>query len=353
MPHSFWSYGLGIFSIPILIAANAFFVATEFALVTVRRTRIQELTRGGKKSAAIVQKHLENLNMVIAGTQFGITLSSIALGWLGEPALAAFIASGLHWLPQDWTLITSHSIAAAIALLCITLLHVVVGELAPKTWALQRPERVSLWVAFPMYLFQTLFRPFIYFLNQTGNRVARLAGLSPNPHASVHSAEELKMLLAESHRAGVIGEQESELLRNVFELPKKRVADIMIPPERIRGLEINLSSEEILDLIQEEGYTRFPVYENSLDEILGIIHTKDLFYLYQQTGLVILHDLLRQPLWVDPEAPIGSLLRHFQRNRLHIALVRKDARTLGLVTLEDILEEITGEIQDEHDSPSE
>ena len=360
-----WTLAIGILSIPALIAVNAFFVAAEFAIVTIRKTRIRELIQKGKTTAAAVQKNVDTINLTLAAAQLGITLASIALGWIGEPALAALLARWLRWMGFPWPHMGSHTIAFATALLLISFLHVILGEQVPKMLALQRSEPIALWVAVPILLFEKIFHPFILFLNWTGMEVIKTFKLRPIP-ASAHSTEELKMLVAETHQAGILGKRETDLLKRVFELPNKKVRDVMVPKEQIAALELKTPSEQILDRIINETYTRLPVYDGSLDKIVGIVHSKDLLHLYFQKGLVILYDLMREPFFVSPELHISDLLGEFQRKRLHIAIVQSPAnscgtrcrasspiggparKTLGLVTLEDILEEITGEIRDEH-----
>ncbi len=343
-----------LLSIPFFVLLNGFFVAAEFSLVTVRHTRIEELIRQGKSSANTVKTATKHLDTVIAATQLGITISSIALGWLGEPTLAKIILAALGFLPEHLASTFAHSVAIVCAFAFITFAHVVLGELAPKSLALQHPEQTSLSVARPLLLFERVFHPVIWLMNEAGRLALRGLRLKPPaPYQSVHSAEELKMLVSESYGAGRLGEQQTTMLSRVFELPQKTVHDIMIPRERIVALELNMPAEQILQAVEREGYTRYPVYHKELDNIIGIIHAKDIYHITSAHGIVILYDLLRDPYIVLPTLTIGGVLREFQRRQLHMAIVcDKGEKVVGIVTLEDILEEIVGEIADEYDLPT-
>ncbi|MBI2559547.1 MAG: HlyC/CorC family transporter [Planctomycetes bacterium] len=345
---------LSLLSIPFFVLLNGFFVAAEFSLVTVRHTRIEELIRQGESSASTVKIATKNLDAAIAATQLGITISSLALGWLGEPALAEIIIAGLGFLPGIVATTFAHSVAIIIAFAFITFIHVVLGELAPKSLALQHPEQTSLSVVRPLLLFEKIFHPVIWLMNETGRLAIRWLGLKPPvPYQSVHSAEELKMLVSESYEAGRLGEQQTAMLSKVFVFPRKTVQDIMIPRERIAALELNMPAGQILQAVEREGYTRYPVYHKELDNTVGIVHAKDIYHITSAHGIVILYDLLRDPYIVSPTLTIGRVLREFQRRQLHMAIVcDKGGKVVGIVTLEDILEEIVGEIADEYDLPT-
>jgi CBS domain containing-hemolysin-like protein len=260
----------------------------------------------------------------------------------------------LGFLPDDWRLITSHGLATAVAFTLITFLHVILGELAPKAMALQRPDVVSLWVSQPLLWFARVMRPFIYVMNGMGNGVVRLLGFEPvSGHQMLHSVEELGLLIEETRRAGVLPRDQAEYVRNVFRLPAKKVRDCLVPLERMAALELNLSEEKILEAVRDGAHTRMPVYEGDIHNVVGIVNTKDLFHLFSLRGIVVLDDAMYPPMFIDPERPISEVLRAFRSARRPMAVVRDEQKkVLGLITLEDIIEEIVGEIEDEHDRPA-
>jgi magnesium and cobalt exporter, CNNM family len=335
-----------------LIALNAYFVAAEFALVTIRWTRVEQLVDEGKFGALAVRGAVEKLDDAIAATQVGITFASLALGWIGEPALAHMIQPAFQHLPPLWGVSLSHGIAVTIAYLLLTYLHVVLGEQAPKALALQRAEDVALIVTGPLLAFGRVFRPFIRAIGGSSNFVVRLLRLPPQAKEQlVHSVDELSMLVEETQEAGVIPDDQATYVQNVFELADKTVRDVMIPRDKVVALSLGASEEEILAVARDSAHTRMPVYEGSQDNIVGIVNTKDLFHLFSLKGLVILMDAMYPPLFVEPDRPVSRLLRTFRRERRPMAVVRDaDGKFLGIVTLEDILEEIVGEIEDEHDA---
>jgi len=344
---------LGLVAVVFLVLLNGFFVAAEFSLVSVRKTRIAELVDQGNASAETVQKALENPDRVIAATQLGITLASLSLGWIGEPALSHLIEPIIELFPVELRPGLSHSLSAGLAFAMITFLHVVVGELAPKSIALQNPDRTSLVVARPTLWSERLFKPFIWALNGTGNALLRLVGLEPaSGHQLVHSVEELKMLVTESAEGGTVAPQESELLHAIFDFGDLLVRQVMIPRTEIIAVEADLPIAEIIPLITESTYTKFPVYDDDLDNILGIIHVKDLLRTMQEAGWQnsTARSLVREPMYVPETLPISTLLRQFRDNRQHIAIILDEfGGTGGLVTLEDLLEEIVGEVSDPFD----
>jgi CBS domain containing-hemolysin-like protein len=335
------------------IALNAFFVAAEFALVSVRWTRVEELVSHGRFGAKSVQHAVEHLDDAIAATQLGITFASLALGWIGEPALVHIIEPLFHGLPPVWGVVVSHTVAVAAAFLLLTYLHVVLGELAPKAIALQRAEDVALIVTPPLVVFARVFRPFIHVMNGSGNLIVRLLRLPPvRTEHDVHSVQELGMLVEETAEAGIMPSEQAEYVRNVFRLSGKRVRDVMLPRDRVVALSLNASSEEVLAICRETAHTRMPVWEGNPDNVVGIVNTKNLFHLFSQFRLVLVEDAMYPPIVADPDQTVGALLGVFRRERRPMAVVRDASGTfLGIVTLEDILEEIVGEIEDEHDVP--
>lgn len=341
---------LGMLSIPALVALNGFFVAAEFALVAVRRTRVEEMIGQGVRGARAVQSAVEHLDRSIASTQLGITLASLGLGWVAERALAHTMVGLFTGLPAPWNAIANHSVAAAIAFTLITFLHVVFGELFPKTVALQAPDRIALWVAYPLSLFTLVTRPFIYVMNGTGNAVARLFGFVPSPESHVHSVEELELLVEDTEEAGILDADQAELVMNVFSLSEKKVADCMVPRERMACLDLAASEAKILEAVRSGAHTRMPVFSGEPDNVVGIVNTKDLFYLFSLKGVVVLEDAVYPAIFLKPDESIANALRLFKKAKRHMALVRdEDSKIHGVITLEDILEEIVGDIEDEHD----
>ena len=344
---------VGLISIVLLVLANGFFVAAEFSLVSVRRTRIAELVARGEVAAETVQKAIQNPDRVIAATQLGITLSSLALGWVGEPALSHLIEPVVSLFPSAVRAGISHSISAALAFTVITFLHVVVGELAPKSIALQDPERTALVVAGPTLWTERLFKPAIWALNGAGNALLRLVGVQPaSGHQLVHSVEELKMLVTASAQGGAVQADESKMLHAVFDFGELVVRQVMIPRTEVLAVEADTPLPEIIALVSQSTYTKFPVYEDSLDQIIGIVHVKDLLDAMQSPDCqnCVARNYVREPLFVPEALPVSSLLRRFRDNRQHIAIAMDEfGGTAGLVTLEDLLEEIVGEVSDPFD----
>ncbi|MBK5108656.1 MAG: HlyC/CorC family transporter [Anaerolineales bacterium] len=345
---------LGLVAVVVLVLLNGFFVAAEFSLVSVRQTRITELVESGNAKAKTVQQALKNPDRVIAATQLGITLASLGLGWIGEPALSHLIEPLLDLFPADLRPGLSHSLSSGLAFAIITFLHVVVGELAPKSIALQDPENTSMVVAAPTLWSERLFKPFIWALNGTGNALLRLVGVKPaSGHELVHSVEELKMLVTASTKEGVVAEQESELLHAIFDFGDLLVRQVMIPRTEIIAVEADLPLTEILPLITESTYTKIPVYDDDLDNLLGIIHVKDLLRMMQEPDWQnsTVRSLVREPLYVPETLLVSALLRELRDNRQHIAIILDEfGGTAGLVTLEDLMEEIVGEVSDPFDT---
>jgi putative hemolysin len=344
---------LGLLAVGALVLTNAYFVATEFALVAVRRSQLKLWVAAGRTGASAAARAVEHLDDAIAATQLGITVASIGLGWIGEPALARLLEPALDAAGLGRAAYV-HTAAVTVAFASITFLHVVAGELAPKALALDRPGTVALACAGPLLVFGRVFRPALGVMNGAGNALVRLAGVHPasSPH-HVHSPEELSLLVDEARQAGAIRPDTGRLLGNVFRLSRTRVRDVMVPRPRIFAVPRAMPIDEILEVTRDQGFTRVPVYEGSLDRTLGILHTKDLFHLQAERRLFVLEDLLRPAVEMRPELSMLEALRTFRRRRGHLALVREpEGPVLGLVTLEDVLEEIVGEIEDEHDEPT-
>jgi CBS domain containing-hemolysin-like protein len=344
---------LGLLAIPLLVALNGLFVAAEFSMVAVRRTRVEELVRHGRKGAKTLAGTLDNLSRAIAATQLGVTLASLALGWTAEPALVHLIEPLFDFLPDTWALVTTHTVAVAVAFLLITFMHVVFGELLPKRISLQTPEHTALWTAGPLNLFAKLTRPLIRLMNGTANLLLRWWGYEATAEeALIHSVEELALLVEDTEEAGLLDPDQAEFVQNVFRLSDKRVGDCLVPRERMATLELNTPADKVLEAVRSGAHTRMPVYEKDLDNIVGVVNTKDLFFLFSVQGVVVLHDAMYPALFFKPELSVAEALRQFRKARRPMALVRDEqGKIRGLITLEDILEEIVGDIEDEHDQP--
>lgn len=333
------------------VAINGLFVAAEFALVAVRKTRVEEMVRHCQKGAKGVESAVANLDRSIAATQLGITLVSLALGWAGEPVLAHLFEPMFGFLPAAWMGTAAHSMALVIAFLLITFLHVVFGELIPKTMALQRPDGMALWVAAPLNVFAKVGWPLIHGMNGTGNLILRCCGFRPaSGKEMVHSIEELSLLVEETEQAGVLGETQAEVVQQAFRLSGKRVRDCMVSRDRMAMLELTAPSEKVLAAVRLGAHTRMPVYQGASDNVVGIVNTKDLLHLFSLRGKVVVNDALYPPRFLKPDDDVAAALALFLKAHRPMALAREeDGKILGLITLEDILEEIVGEIEDEHD----
>lgn len=336
----------------LLVLLNGYFVASEFALVAVRKTRIDELAKKGNLSAKVLQGALQNLESYISATQLGITLASLALGWIGEPAIAHVLEPYLRFLPSEAAFITSHTLSVIIAFSMITFLHIVLGELAPKSIALQQSEKTSLLIIAPLVLFTKIFWPVIWLLNGAGQLVLRIFGFrAPSGHQLIHSEEEVRMILSQSAQGGAIPSREVEMVYNVFQLGDTPVKYVMIPRTDVLAFNVAATLTNIVGRIEKHPHSRFPVYENTIDSIIGFIHVKDIYReLLKQGGDMRLSQLniTRTILSVSEVKKIDSVLSDMRKKRIHIAVVNDEyGGTSGIVTLEDIIESLVGEIEDE------
>jgi len=333
-----------------LVGLNAFFVAAEFALVKVRSSHVEIRAREGSFLTRVVRSIIAHLDGYLSATQLGITFASLWLGWIGEPVVARMIAAlvealGFHLTPE-----IINRVSLPIAFATITVLHIVLGELAPKSIAIRHSETVAYAVSLPMRAFFIVFKPAIWVLNGLAQVVLRLFRIRPVRESELHSADELRYLLEESQRSGILEAEHHELLENIFEFRRRHVRNVMVPRRRIVALELGMPTDRILDIVIEEGYSRMPVYRGTLDDIVGIVYTKDLLTLVHLKHLIILEDILRPAITVTEDELLSRLLRRFQSEQVHMAIVTDEfGGTAGLVTLEDILEEIVGEIRDEYD----
>lgn len=332
---------------------NGFFVAAEFAIVKVRASSIELKAREGNVLAVVARHMLSHLDAYLSATQLGITLASLGLGWIGESVVSDIIQQFVVFAGWELSASTLHTISITIAFSIITVLHIVLGEQAPKTLAIRRSEAVTLVVALPLRAFMFVFRPIILALNWMSNTILRMAGIQPAPEHEVHSPEEIRFLIQQSTEGG-LESTERELIENVFEFTETTAGQVMIPRSNIIGLEIGMSSSEMLDYVMEEGYSRLPVYRGSIDTIVGIVYAKDLLTLMHHRDLIIIQDILRPAIFVQEDLMLQQLLRDMQRRKVHMVIVLDEfGGTAGLVTFEDIMEEIVGNIQDEYDDESE
>ncbi|MHA2499531.1 MAG: hemolysin family protein [Candidatus Hodarchaeales archaeon] len=343
----------GFFLMIFLIVLNAFFVAAEFAFVTVRRTRMEELAAQGSRSAKQVLTILDHLDEYINSAQVGITLASIGLGWIAEPLMELVFEDIFHiFLPENVVL----AVSVASGYLLITYLHVVIGEVTPKSIALQFSERASLSLALPMIMFTKLISPLLWVFNATNRLLLRLLRIDPRlgSHMPAMTEEELKKMVSISEQQGVIEASELEVILRVFKLGDQTARDIMTARPFMTGMEINTPYEEVVKIAKETGYSRYPVYENELDNILGVFHVKDLTCPDFDPASFKIKDHLRDNLNVPESKTVYSLLKRMQESRTQLAAVFDEFGVLsGIVTLEDILEELVGPIEDEYDQDRE
>jgi CBS domain containing-hemolysin-like protein len=334
-----------------LVLLNAFFVAAEFALVAARRSRIDQMAAAGDVKAAVVQHALAQLDRYISGTQLGITLASLALGWVGEPAVAVLVDRALTLVGASAAPGAAHTGAAiAVAFLVITFLHIVLGELAPKSIALAKPEAVSRQVARPLIVFSRLMSPAIGFLNGSANRLLRLAGVAPAAEGGhVHSPEELRLLVMQARAHGTLDESDSAMLAGVFDFHNKRAVDVMRPRTEMVAIPEDVDLEELVATLRRERYSRYPVYRDTPDDIVGVFLAKD-YWLHERPESFVLREHLREPLFVPATRAAERVLDDLRRTRAHLAVVLDEfGGTAGIVTMEDLVEEVVGDIADEYD----
>ncbi|UUZ97557.1 hemolysin family protein [Paenibacillus sp. P25] len=331
-----------------MVLLNGFFVSAEFAMVKVRNTRIDTLAQSGNVKAKFAQKIMNNMNAYLSACQLGITLASLGLGWVGEPTVSAFL---MPFLKETLGLneMAVHTISFIVAFSVITVFHITLGEQFPKTYAIRQSEAVTLWSAGPVIVFYKLMYPFIWSLNGLSNWMLRKAGIEPaNEHESAHTEEEIRVLVQESHKSGLIDNTELTLFDNIFEFTETNAREIMIPRTEMGRLYTNLSFEENMEIAQREMRTRYPVCDPDKDNIIGFVHIKDL--LKAKPGIKDIRSIVRPITKVPDSMPISNLLKLMQKKKGQIALLIDEyGGTSGLVTLEDIIEEIVGEIQDEFD----
>lgn len=333
----------------LLVLANGFFVAAEFSLVGVRRSRVATLAQNGNQHARLLLQLTDSLNAYISATQLGITMASLALGWIGEPVFAHLLEAPLRGRVSDGVLDT---IAFALAFTLITFLHIVLGELAPKTLALERTEKIALAVARPLHIFYKFFRWPIRLLDWAGTRTVRLFGLHPSgDHASIYSEDEIRQLINASRESGHLGADQQKLINRVFDFRETEVREAMIPRTAMSALPLSATLQDIKAAFRVTGYSRMPVYRDRLDAVVGIVFRRDIEpFLENSSQPFALEALIHPAMFIPDGARLGSVLKQMQASRTHLACVVDEHGGLeGIITLEDLLEEIVGEIDDEFD----
>jgi CBS domain containing-hemolysin-like protein len=334
-----------------LVLLNAFFVAAEFAIVKVRSSQLDIKEKEGHRMAGLSKKILNNMNAYLSATQLGITIASLALGWVGEDVVTEIILAVFHSVNLNISEAAAHSWALPIAFTTITVLHIVIGEQAPKTFAIQKPETTTLWLAGPLNVFYWLCRPLIFILNGLSNIILKIFGLEPMQGAEVHSPEELRMMVEEGKKSGVIEQRKYEIIRNAFDFAERTARQAMIPRTNLFGMEKSTPIDEMISKILENGYSRVPVYEGSIDHIVGIIFTKDLLQKLKPNNDITIDSIIRPAHYIATQKKLIDIMRDFQREHVQFAIVVDEfGGTEGVITMEDILEELVGEIQDEYDS---
>lgn len=344
-------YGFYILVALIFVGVNAFFVAAEFALVKIRKTRLEILVKKGNPLARLAFRMVAQLDAYLSATQLGITLASLALGWIGEPAFSHMISGLLSFFGGHLSEATLRSVSLLVAFLFISALHIVLGELVPKSIALRTAEKICLYVAIPLQAFYILFFPFLWVLNGLSNfilRVIRVPVAGGPPRA--HSEEEIKLIVEDSFEEGSIGYRKKNLLDRAFDFSDKTVSDIMVPAKKMVCFHLMESIEENLHRAKESAHTRFPLRENEEGRITGFIHMKDVIWHLEHDEVINLYDLSRPIIFFEGDTRLDVVLREFQSKKIHMGIVEeKNGRQLGLVTLEDVIEQIVGAIEDEFD----
>ena len=345
------SVGLGLAAVVVLVLANAFFVAAEFSLVGSRKTRLEELIHQGQRKAILARRAVQSLGRYISATQLGITLTSLGLGWVGEPALAHLIDGGFAWLPEGIRVWATHTAAVALAFALISLLHIILGELVPKAVAILYPEEIAMWIIYPLTAFVWVMTVPIIFLNRTSNGLLNLLGINPpGDNERLHSPDEIRLLVEQSEEGGSLGAQDARLLEGVFEFGEKTAQDVMTPRTRMVALEADSTVARAAAVIATAGRSRYPVYGEDLDDVVGVVHAKAILAALRDTPERVLREVMRPPLFVPATRKVDDVLGDMKRQRSHLALVLDEyGGTAGLVTMEDLLEEIVGDIEDEYD----
>lgn len=333
----------------LLVFANGFFVAAEFAMIKVRGSQLEEKIRQGSHRAVITKNIIEHLNAFLSATQLGITLTSLGLGWVGEPLTEGMFRPVFNLFGMGEASI--HTVSFILGFALLTFLTILLGELTPKSMAIAYPDRVASLVTLPLKWFYGIFKPAIWVLTKTSNIILHLMGIPiATTSEHLHSAEELEIIVSEGAKSGVLNKTEQELLSSIFEFSGTTAHEIMVPRTDMVALDIDTPRDKLVRVVTEEGYSRLPVYKDSLDNIVGVIYTKDLITLLEHRDVIILQDVIRVAYFIPESVKISKLMRDLQQKKIHMAIVVDEfGGTQGLVTMEDILEEIVGEIHDEYD----
>ncbi len=345
---------INIFIIAFLLFVNGFFVAAEFSLVKVRKTRLEQLCNEGNYQAKKALKLVNNVNKMLAAAQLGVTIASIALGWVAEATIVQLIEPVIKLLPLANSVVTAHVIAVPISFILVTYFHVLLGEQLPKCISLRHPESLALLISTPMDMFITVFKPFVWLLQVSGDKILAACHANSEDASLVHSTEELDMLVDASYNEGVLNETEAEMLHNMFKFSDLLAKQVMIPRTDMVCIPSDISYEELNEVALNNQYTRYPVYEENIDKILGFIHVKDLYSLSMKKETFSMKKLIR-PLMLVPETmTLDNLIIEFKKVHSQMAVVIDEfGGTSGLITLEDVLEEIIGDVQDEFDEEAE
>ena len=335
-----------------LVAINGFFVAAEFSLVAARRSKLDEMVAKGDWGAKAVQSALQHLDRYIAGTQLGITIASLALGWIGEPVLAHLFDQLFRTLGANPSPTATHVAAVPVAFFLLTFFHIVLGELAPKSIALASPEKTARAIARPLMLFSRFMSPFIWLFNGAANSLLRLVGIEPASDEEGHSPEEIRFLVMQAHARGTLDESDRAMLAGVLDFHEKKARDVMRPRTDVVALDIEATEQEVWEVLRRERYSRYPVYRESLDDVVGVFLAKDL-WLHSGDAPFNLADFVREPMYVPDSRPAERVLDDLRRTRAHMAVVLDEyGGTAGIVTMEDLVEEVVGDISDEYDFAS-
>jgi len=344
--------GLEILITLLLVLVNGFFVAAEFSLIRVRLSQLEIKAKEGSRLASQALNVIHKLYDYLSATQLGVTIASLLLGAVGEELFTELILRGIgklgYTIPAPFT---AHSIAVGLGLIILTFLHVLFGELFPKALAIQRPEAVSLALVLPLRAFYFVTRPLTWFLSAASNLLLGAVGIDNIHGTEAHTSDELRLLLDQSKESGEIQDSEHELIENVFQFNDRMVKQIMVPRTKIAAIDINAPQEQVLEMVYSEGYSRIPVYEVSIDNIVGVLYVKDLLQIVRRGEPIVVSRIMRPAYFVPETKKINRLLRQFQRKHMHIAIVSDEfGGVSGIVTIEDIIEELVGEIQDEYDN---
>jgi CBS domain containing-hemolysin-like protein len=345
-----------LLAIILLVLLNAFFVGAEFALVRSRRTRLEAMTRSGDRLARFAVRASSNISRILSASQLGVTLASLGLGWVAESTVGDVFASMFENLPFAMEMSVRLTLGATLAIIVVTYLHVVFGELTPKAAALNHPEALAKWLAPPLLFFAWITTPFTYFLNKSSQVILRALGQEKaGSEEAVHSPEEIRLLVEQSQEGGQMQAHDADLIDAVFEFSEKNAREVMTPRTELVALPVEATLSEVLDVVQESGLSRYPVYDESIDNIIGVVLAKDLLKLLAPRANTDAFDLpsIMRPVHVIPGSrEVEEVLADFKRLKEHMAVVLDEyGGTAGVVTMEDLLEEIVGEILDEYDTP--